>query len=453
VAAADVLRSSGRGRRRRALVAAVVVAGTLTTAGTVGAAGGQCRSVESAPGGWTAAALPATPSLPVMGVTPIVVTSVVGQDPSVALATDGMAVFRTADGGCNWQTVFTLGATDYYSDGDLLTGYSVTNIANGHSAGAGDHQDVYLALSPNPLNVLTMATLFGAALPEFFAASHDGGKTFALVPPQPGAANPLVPECLATPGYFVVSPADGKTIYLRCAGGLAQSVAEAAVSGGASSMFGSADGGLSWSLIGLPAAVSMASPQWMAPGPAKNELWMGGYSGTSTLTVWHSRDSGHTWTAQTLDPKPVPSSTTSTPVGVVIDNAPGSAALRLAVYAAGGTYASNDLGKHWQQLRAVTFADGTRPAVGAFFLRHSLHVMFAGQISCKGQPVLARYRQLSARPVTVLFPSKWGSYASWGGDATFAVVGHGVVANGLARFCAPGSSVTSSARLLNWRVG
>jgi hypothetical protein len=455
-----------RVRVGRSPLAPVLVAALLAGPGIVpgiglAASGGQCAGVESLPGGWTAGPTPATATLPVgEPPTSLVATTIVGQDPLVALATDGVSVFRTTDRGCNWQPVFTVGAIDYYSANSLATGYSVTNIATGHDVRPANQQDVYLALSPNPLNAFSMVTLFGAAPPELLAASHDGGRTFNVVAPQPSVANPIVPECLSAPALFIVPPTDAKRLYLQCNGGLAQSAAEQEVAGGVSVAFRSSDGGVSWSVIGLPAVVRYPTdPHWIVPGVQKDELWLGGYWSSTTapvhtyIAIWHSRDGGDTWTRLLPEPTPLPDAAGQTSVGVAVDTAPGPGMGRVVVYTHTGTYATADLGKHWQRLRAVKFPNGVRVPIAAFFLRHSLHELFGGVITCKADPVFVRYPTVGARPVTLSYPAKWGKYAGWAADESFAVVSKGVIGSGLATFCVGNSETPTVTKLLSLRVG
>lgn len=441
-------------RVRRAIVVVIVLAGAGVAPASSFATGGQCHGVETAPGGWTTAPLPSTASVPVEGSSPVIATSAVGQDPSVELATDGVAVFRTADGGCTWQSVFSLAGTDYYSASGAATAYTVTNIANGHDAGPANQQTVYVAISPNPATVFTLVTLFGAAPPELLAVSHDGGRTFAITHPQPSATNPFVPECVATPTLVFSPPTDQKTIYIQCTGGVGQEAVEGELAGANETMFRSTDSGLTWTVVGLPAApVFTTDAHWLVPGSRRNELWLGGYAFEDShydLAAWRSTDAGKTWT-KSADLTPISGNETS--VGVAVDTAPGPGQGRVAVFDSVGTYVSTDLGKHWGRMRPVTFTDGTRPPVAGFFLHHVLHMVFAGGINCKGPPVMARYPSVTAKPVTYSFPSKWGSYAGWASDTTFAVVGRGLVASGLAHFCTTDSPTgPTTAKLLSLRV-
>ena len=435
----------------KVVVAIGVLAGVCVVPGTGLATGGQCRAIETAPGGWTAGPLPATPSAANEPPNSIVATSAVGQDPSVQLATDGISVYRTADGGCTWQTVFTVGPTDYYSVGGAAVAYSVTNIANGHDATATSRQTVYLALTPG---IVTVGTLFAAAPPELVAVSHDGGRTFAVVQPQPSLAKPIVPECVSAPTLFVSPPTDQKTVYIQCVGGLVQEAAEGAAAGGVRQLFRSTDGGLTWSVLGLPAfPVFSTDAHWMAPGSARDELWLGGYTTAQSqnhLTVWRSVNGGQTWTQSIPDPAQVMANQTT--VGLAVDTAPGAGRGRVVVFNAGGSYASTDLGRHWRPLRPVTFADGNRLPVGGFFLHHVLYMVFAGTIECKGPAVMARYPSLGGKPATFGFPTKWGGYAGWGADPAFAVVGGGAVATGLGHFCTAGSAVGTITKLLTLRI-
>lgn len=438
-------------RVRRAIVAVAVLSGVAVAPGVGIAAGGQCRAIETAPGGWTTGPLPATPSAATEPPNPIVATSAVGQDSSVQLATDGVSVFRTADAGCTWQTVFTIGPTDYYSAGGIAVAYSVSNIASGHDATPTNQQTVYLALTPG---IVTVGTLFAAAPPELLAVSHDGGRTFAVVQPQPSVAKPIVPECVSAPTLFVAPPTDQKTIYIQCGGGIVQEAAESVIAGGVRQLFRSTDGGLTWSLLGLPAyPVFTTDAHWMAAGSRRNELWLAGYVSSQAqnhLIVWRSTDAGQTWIQSMPDPRQIVTNLTT--VGLAVDSAAGAGQGRVVVFNTSGAYASTDLGKHWRQVPSPAFTDGNRPPVAGFFLHHVLHVVYAGQISCKGPAVMARYASLTRKPVTSTFPTKWGGYAGWGSDPAFAVVGRGLVATGLAHFCTAGSEAGDISKLLTFRV-
>ncbi|MDQ1699230.1 MAG: Photosynthesis system assembly factor [Frankiaceae bacterium] len=371
------------------------------------------------------------------------------------LATDGVAVFRTTDGGCNWQTMFTVGPSDYYNEGGAAVAYFVSNFATSHDSRTANKQDVYLALTPNPVNAFTLATLFGAAPPELIEVSHDGGQTFTSVTPKPTTANPFVPECLSAPYYFVAPPTDAKTLYLMCAGGVAQAAVQHRATGESWVTYRSTDGGVTWTVLALPA--SPPNPtlvNWLVPGTQRNELWLAGHwesNQTYYLSVWHSHDGGTTWTRLQVDPTPVPSSGAVHDVELALDTSAGRGFGQLAVYTVEGIYLTSDAGKHWLRQRPVKFTNGTRVPTAAFFLHHNLHVLFAGQIDCKDVPMLARYAGIGSRPVTSSYPSRWGYYAGWGSDGSFTVAGHGLVANGLAHFCPPGQGPTTT-KLLSLRV-
>jgi hypothetical protein len=439
-------------RIARAIVAVAALSGAMIAPGVGIAAGGQCRAIETAPGGWTTGAMPATPSAATEPPNAIVATSAVGQDSLVQLATDGVSVFRTADGGCSWQTVFTIGPSDYYSVGGIAVAYSVTSIANGHDATATSKQTVYLALTPG---IVMVGTVFAAAPPELLAVSHDGGRTFAVEQPQPSLAKPILPECVSAPTLFLAPPADQKTIYIQCAGGIVQEAAESVIAGGLRQIFRSTDGGLTWNILGLPAyPVFTTDAHWMVAGSGRNELWLGGYTYSDSqnhLTAWRSTDGGQAWVQSTPDPKQ--GVTNLTTVGLAVDSTAGSGQGRVVVFNASGAYASTDLGKHWQRVLSVAFTDGNRPPVAGFFLHHVLHMVYAGEISCKGPAVMARYPSLRGKPSTFAFPTKWGGYAGWAADPAFAVVGRGLVATGLAHFCTGGSEVGNTSKLLTLRVG
>lgn len=439
----------------RLLVAVAMATGVAVAPGTGFAAGGPCRAIETAPGGWSAGPLPPPPSLPSVTTPKLAAMTVVGQDPAVAVATDGIAVYRTTDGGCTWKTTYTLGPADYDSVGGDASAYSITNIANGHDQRPAGKQDVYLALSPNSLNAFSLVTLFGFAPPELFAVSHDGGQSFAIETPQPTTTNPLVPECLSAPSTFLAAPTDSKTLYMLCGAGAGQQIVESELAPGAMTMYRSTDSGLSWTLIGLPYWTASLNSAWFAAGVHKDELWIGGYSVIGEhiyLTVWRSTTGGKTWTALVPDRNPVVGGTAFSVVLLGIDSAPGAGFGQIVAFSSAGTYVSADSGKHWRRMRAVTFSNGSRPPAAGFFLHHVLYILFAGEIACKGEPVLVRYPKPTAKPVASAFPLKWGVYASWATDATFAVVGHGLVALGVANFCQSEAGGAANSKLLSLRV-
>lgn len=415
---------------------------------TAGAA--QCGSVQNAMGKWSAIDVAPTPSVPAEGSSAITATSLVGQDPNVLLSTDGVAVYRSTDGGCKWSTTYTLGPSDYWNGNGLVVGYSITNIANGHSSAPANRQVVYLALSPNPLNAFTMVTLFGAAPPELLMVSHDGGQTFAPVQPAPTSAHPVVPECLSTPFAFVVPPAQPQEIYLDCPAGLAQGVAERQLAGGEPA-YHSLDGGQSWSLIAMP-SVGQYGGQWFAAGPKAHELWFSGQWSDPTgnkayLAVWHTLDDGAHWTISTPAGKP---GVGIGNIGLAIDPAGAPGHERVIAYAPVGAYLTTDGGKTWGPLRGSDPATGVKVAQ-AFFVRHTPYVItILGQI-CKPGVALLRYDVPRGRPATTPFPKQWGTYADWGADGSFAAANGGTMAFGTARFCSAANGSTPPPKLLSFQ--
>lgn len=436
------------------------VAGVLAVVLVAGAAGfapsnvdaAQCGSTLHAGGRWSAVGMPPTPSVPELGPSAVVATSVVGQDPSVLLATDGVSVYRSTDYGCSWHITYTLGVADYWSLGGIATAYSITNIANGHSNAPANRQDVYLALTPNPLVVFTFVPLFTFAAPELTAVSHDGGQTFTVVQSAPSVAHPLVPECLAAPTTMVVPPTNSRTIYLQCEAGLAQGLAEETVAGGQSYVYRSVDGGVSWSLLGLPAFPSYGG-QWFVAGPKPNELWLAGewYPPNVTyyyLAVWHTTDGGAHWTMSTPAGKP---GVGIGPIGLAVDPTSDRGGERVVVSAPIGGFATTDTGKHWTKLTGIGSADQPMIVSVAFYLRHSLYVIvMTGAYGCKPGTLLLRYANVRGKPTRTPFPSRWGYYETWGAGGSFTVIGSAAVAFGVATFCAPPKGTASPPILLSF---
>jgi hypothetical protein len=430
-----------------AAVLAMVGAGVAP----VPVAAAQCGSTQMVMGRWSAVDLPPAPSVPVLGAS-ILSTSVVGQDPSVVLATDGVAVYRSTDGGCRWNTTYTLGPADYPTVSGVATAYNITNIGTTHSAVPAARQDVYLALSPNPLNAFSMVTLFGAAPPELVAVSHDGGQTFAVVPPAPSAANPIVPECLSRPTAFIVPPTDSRTIYMQCSGGLSQQVAEQAVAGGPY-VYRSLDGGRSWSLMVLP-MYGQYDAQWFVPGPKPRELWVAGQVSDGVagyLAVAHTTDGGAHWTISKPAGKP---GVGIGPIGVAVDMASAPGAERLVAYAPIGAFVSSDSGKHWTKLRGLDPTQGASNVALAFLLRHSVYVVaMPASYSCNkpGGVRLLRYSNGPGQPADTAFPGRWGEFAGWGAGDSFATLSGGTVAFGVMSFCQPATGTPPPPKLLSFR--
>lgn len=425
----------------------VVVAALLAGAGGWGptdAHAVQCGSEQRAAGLWSAVDVPPTPSLPVGTSSAILSTTIVGRDRSVVLATDGVSVFRSTDGGCRWKTTYTVGAADYYSDDGYVSAYGITNIASSHTAAPANRQDVYLALSPTPLEI---ATVFAAALPEQILASHDGGQTFALAQPAPTAANPIVPECQNAPHLMVVPPTDSRTIYLQCNGGVTQEEVDDQLAGGTYFAYRSRDGGQSWSLIPLPVYSDSGEP--FQPGMRARELWSASEP-DYILTVWHSVDDGAHWTK--LSPTGRPGIGLGQ-ITVAVD--PGSlpTAEHLVVYTPNGGYATTDSGKHWTALRGLEPAGYLRPML-AFYLRHSLYVVAATSFhQCTTDPVVLRYADVTRKPVQAPVPTKWGLYVNWGHQGSITAVNGAEEALGIATFCTPATSQPKPSKLLSVRPG
>lgn len=438
-------------RRPKAVLSVVaLVASGVTVSLSPAAAGAQCVSTQNVMGKWSAVDVAPTPSVPQEASNPVVATSLVGQDPSVVLSTDGVSVYRSTDGGCNWHTTYTLGPIDYWNSDGLVAGYTISNIVNGHSAAPANRQVVYLALTPNSINGFTMVTLFGFAPPELMAVSRDGGQTFAIVQPAPTAAHPIVPECLSNPLSVVVPAAEPQKIFLQCPYGLAQGLASRQLAGGEPA-YRSLDGGQSWSLYATPGYAGYGG-QWIAAGPKANEMWFAGQwsdptGNQSYLAVWHTVDDGAHWTMSKPAGKPGVGIGT---IGIAVDPVATSSGARVVAYAPIGAYLTTDSGKSWAPLRGIDPGSGLK--VGqAFFVRHTPYVIATPTQWCKPGVTLYRYDVPRGRPAKAMFPAQWGIYLSWGADGSFSAANGATAAFGVAGFCRAADGTPRPPKLLTFR--
>jgi len=390
------------------------VAGLLLTGALVGldaANAGQCTSVHRAAGGWTMIEPPAFPALMGSHTNSLTVSAIVGDDPQTILASDGGAVYRSADGGCSWHTAFVVTEQDYPGSG--LGAYAVARILSAHVEVPTAKQTVYLLLSPNEYTVFSGVALVAHALPELVAVSHDGGRNFTLVRPAPSGSAPFVPGCDAAPNAAAVAHDDPDTLYFHCTGAIAQDLVLSAAAGGFP-LYRSQDGGKSWSLGVLPNGANFAS---LTAGLVRHSLWLAGTtpdpsgSGRFFPAAWHSTDDGAHWSLI------LPGGRTGTGLSTLAEVAVGSRLVhgseQVVMFNGSGAYDSDDGGVTWTTLRKPTSVNGELPPSAVFLARGAIFV-FEAPDACPNPSRLYRYRKPTGRPVPVVLPTRWGIVHTWG---------------------------------------
>src|SRR5256885_6505 len=146
----------GGGALKRRTQVCLAAALTVTSGGgsfagigapATAAARSGCSHVHHVGPGWSLIDAPPTPTDPT-GVSArpngILNETIVGQDPRVLLATDGAGVYRTADGGCTWSTVYSVPTGDHYQAG--VGAYTVVRIVTAAGSQPTGRQTVYLTL-------------------------------------------------------------------------------------------------------------------------------------------------------------------------------------------------------------------------------------------------------------------------------------------------------------------
>jgi len=429
---------------------------TGTTAVALGesAAAGQCTGVHRSVGGWSLVDPPAFPESPVPDIGGFMnASTMVGDDPRTLLASDGGAVYRSADGGCTWRMVFAVTVQDYPDSN--LGAYVVSRIVAAHAAVPASKQTVYLLLTPNGMFQFTLVTLFGVAPPEVVAVSHDGGRTFSIVQPKPTADEPYVPGCNVAPDGAAVASENPKSIFLHCTGGAAQDEALKAKSGGVG-LYHSVDGGASWSLVGMPFGANVGS---LTAGRTPHSLWLAGQaldpagSGSQFVAAWHSTDDAAHWSLI------FPGGQTGaglTPSKLVLGPGSARAHERVLVYNAVGVYDSDDGGRAWTTLRPPSSKNGEFPTSSAFFARGAIFI-FQSADACPQPARFFRYRKASAPPKLVAIPTQWGVVHSWGSSdywgTDFAVGAHGTTALAPTSICKSNATTYLPPSFLAYRAG
>jgi len=244
-----------RGRLRRATTAAASVLATLAglvLLGAPGVAATGCPGV-AADGRWTTIAKP-----PDAGQ----LTSHAADrfDASRLLVTDGVSLWATGDGGCSWETLFSLPAEPSAERPFARDLARITHVALPSRAG---DDTIYLALAELNTDATRFSPNYG--VPRLLA-SEDGGRSWESR--GTGLAHALVAKQLA------VSPADPDTVYVVT---------------GDQTLWGSDDGGRTFTPRTTGVSQFAADPL----GAARTWAVLAGDS--HDPGIFRSADGGRTW--------------------------------------------------------------------------------------------------------------------------------------------------------------
>jgi hypothetical protein len=255
-----------------------LLAATTLVAGLGAPADAACAGVRTV-GRWTTADYPKFPDLTSLSPHNTWNPSFVGKYYAAGTTrrevyvTDGVVVFRTADGGCTWQTAFDTNpasTTDVASDvwADVArahAGYQVTDIG---SAGS---RTTMLALQNGGSLVWALDS---RSTPVLVAATTDAAKTWRVTPIQAACVAPGTPAVpIMSISSFVV--ADDTHAYATTQISLD------------TFMLYTADAGRSWACHKLP---SKAVPNYAANRLRPAEVWTVGCDG-----MYRSTDGGAHW--------------------------------------------------------------------------------------------------------------------------------------------------------------
>jgi hypothetical protein len=245
---------------------AAVAASVLMTAGLPTAGGHYPPGpVHPCPGGtnaverkgpWTTIRTPAP-------LTQLVTHAAGGLDGKVVLASDGRKVMRSNDGGCTWSESFDIEISSLPGEGRPAGGSAPSVAAVTFPAGRGQ---AFLLLDG-----------VGRAAASRLLTSQDGGATWE----QSGRGLP------AASGFrdLVGAPSDAKTLYLTA--GVADAIGDNDPAGATGLLYGSDDGGASWTLRSTGPQIDRVVVDPLAPRTL--------YAVRATHAVQRSTDGGRTW--------------------------------------------------------------------------------------------------------------------------------------------------------------
>ena len=261
----------------------------------LGPAGAQVGCGTEA-GDWTSLPAPAFSS----GGRAIVDFAVAPRKPSLMYATNGEVVMRSVDGGCSWRESYKPGTATLPTD----------------AAGEGVIEAVVASEStPTRAYLMIQQTVGPASRPEVLRTDNAGATW------QPASAG-LPPT--GAPAFLRVAPSDPDTAYLAIA-----------VQGVVELLYGTNDGGLSWtprSNFGQRPGAQLTDLKVDPLDP--NDVWV-----STTSGLYRSTDGGRSFT-------PVQEFVDTATGPVDVFHAQGGPASILA-FTAGGAMISDDGGENW----------------------------------------------------------------------------------------------------------
>lgn len=250
---------------------------------------------------WTTIAAPAFPS----GGKAMTAFTVNPRQPAQMFASNGAVVMRSANGGCDWKKVY-----EPETNGLPLEAVEQTIEDIAVPEAGGGRVFVMLRESAGPIN-----------RPRIVRSDNAGGSW------EPADAG-LPPT--GDPAFLRVAPSDPDVVYLALA-----------VQGTIELLFGSDDGGSTWTLRNNFARSIEAGVSDVKVDPLDaRDVWVGASDG-----LYHSRDGGRSFEA---DPE-----FTGTPVGPVdVFHAGGAASLMAFDRKSSRGAVSNDGGQNWLTLQS-----------------------------------------------------------------------------------------------------
>jgi hypothetical protein len=268
---------------------------------------------------------------------PVLSLSTVSKPQPAFLATDGLSIFRSVDGGCSWITAYTFEA-DAYTAPLYLPPYQIEVLA-GPMANPG------IPASP---------TIYGFALPSGLSTavddaylamlvlkSTDGGASWTMIN-SPGGAGNVVGCNSSQPPAVSVAPSNSQVVYLECS--------TASVGSNSMALYRSDNGGQTWSALSpLPTVLSTlgsSSTHSIEVDPkAASNVWLVGAAVTAgrgtapRIAVVHSTTGGASWVSSLL---PDVASQSVESFGIDVARLPARTDLLVAVFSSNVAYTTKN---------------------------------------------------------------------------------------------------------------